>query len=444
MQSVDAAKVKQVVFELSKDSAHFKNEERKQVQTAARIKKLQEQRAKLTAAELALHTRAMDAKVAALRASADLTRTWLCVDMDAFFAACEELDNPTLKSKPMAVGGIGMCCTANYEARKYGVRSAMPGFIARKLCPELVFVKPCFEKYSRVSAATREVFACYDPDFEACSLDEACLDVTDYCTEHGVTGGQVAEELRARVRERTRVTCSCGVAPNRLLAKIASDMNKPDGQIVLPGDADAVAAFMARLPIRKVPGIGKVTEQTLRALGAGTCSDLLALRGVLAALCSTISSDFFIAAALGVGRTCHSEMVREGEVGRKGISMERTFRPVSDRAELEAKCGELAEALAEDMARESLRGRTITLKLKTSNFEVRTRAVTLGHYISAGADICAEALRLLRMELPLELRLMGIRMSSFFQVTSPPPGQKTLSGFLQGSGNGGSRSPPGC
>ncbi|KAL0041976.1 hypothetical protein WJX79_010785 [Trebouxia sp. C0005] len=346
MSGVDKDHIKRVVYEMSKDSPHFKNEQRKQAQTEARIKKLRAKAKAIMPAELAASTKAMDRKMLALEATRDLTKVWAHVDMDAFYAAAEELANPSLKTKPMAVGGIGMVCTANYNARKFGIRAAMPGFIARKLCPELVFVKPDFQKYTKASQATRAIFRDFDPDFEAGSLDEAYLDLTAYCEQHGMTGAEVAEQMRYRVRTETQLTCSVGLGPNTMLAKVASDINKPNGQFALPEDPAALKEFVQGLSLRKVPGIGKVCEQTLKALGMEVCGDLITNRGLIAALFSPIATDSFLSAGLGLGRTVHGEAAKEGEVSRKGISCERTFAAISSTADLEAKCAEIAEHLA--------------------------------------------------------------------------------------------------
>ncbi|KAK9862384.1 hypothetical protein WJX84_004497 [Apatococcus fuscideae] len=444
MAGVDKEHVQKVVYEMSKNSPHFKNEQRKQKQTDERIAKMKQRAHGISQTDLAGLTRSMDAKVAHLETTRDLSRTWLTVDMDAFFAACEELDNPALKTQPMAVGGIGMISTANYVARKYGVRSAMPGFIARELCPQLVFAKPNFSKYTAASRASRVIFADYDAEFSAGSLDEAHLDVTDYCNQHGLSGADVAETIRRRMREEVKLTCSVGVGPNRLLSKVAADMNKPDGQYVVAADLPGIKRFVAALPIRKVPGIGKVAEQTLAAFGVTACQGLLDHKGLLAGLYSPISMDFFLASGLGLGQTQHSEPVADGEVGRKGISCERTFGPISKTGELEAKACELAEKLAEEMADEGLKGKTLTLKLKETTFELRTRAHTSSQFISSVADIRNVALRLLRAEMPIAIRLMGLRMSSFQEIRTLP-GQRSLSAFIQpaaaGSATAGTEQP---
>jgi DNA polymerase kappa len=428
MDNADLNKVKNVVYEMSKDSVHFQNEQRKMQQTEEKIARMKSTAASLSSSELAAKAAAMDARIAELEATRDLTRTWIHVDMDAFFAAVEELSNPSLKGKAFAVGGIGMISTANYAARAYGVRSAMPGFIALKLCPELIFVPTNFEKYRQASEITRKVFAEYDPHFQSASLDEAALDVTDVCAaQGGVSGAEIAAQIREKVELATGgLTCSCGVAPNRTLAKICSDKNKPNGQYVLGSSKPAVEAFVQDLPVRKVPGVGRVTEHVLRAFGIEKCGDIMPHRGLLASLFSPISMEFFLHCALGLGSTQHGESIAQGEIGRKGISTERTFRPLSNRNDLEAKCKELAENLASDMAEENLKGKTLTLKLKLTTFEVRTRAVTLPRYVHTAEDILAAGLKLLRAELPVEIRLMGLRMSHFYEEMKRAPDQPSL------------------
>ncbi|KAK9286662.1 hypothetical protein L1049_015062 [Liquidambar formosana] len=329
----------------------------------------------------------------------------------------------------MAVGSMSMISTANYEARIFGVRAAMPGFIARKLCPELIFVPVDFKKYTYYSDLTRKVFQKYDPNFMAASLDEAYLDITEICKEKGITSGEIAEELRTSIYEETGLTCSAGVAPNRLLAKVCSDINKPNGQFVLPNDRMAVMTFISSLPIRKIGGIGKVTEHILRdVFGINTCEEILQKCGFLCALFSRSSSDFFLSVGLGIGKTDTPQFTL-----RKSISNERTFSATQDEALLYQKLVDLAEMLSTDMQKEGLRGRTLTLKLKTASFEVRTRAVTLQKYICSSEDILNHASKLLKAELPISLRLIGLRVSHFnedkFGVPSNPT-QKTLTNFV--------------
>ncbi|KXZ53568.1 hypothetical protein GPECTOR_6g485 [Gonium pectorale] len=422
MEGVDKEHVQRVVYEMSKDSAHFKNEQRKAVALEAKMARMRERSAALTPAELAAAARSVDARIASLEARRDLSRTWLHADMDCFYAAVHELERPELKSLPMAVGGIGMISTANYVARKFGVRSAMPGFIAKRLCPQLVFVPLDFPRYTAAAERVRAVFAQFDPAFESGGLDEAYLDITDYCREAGCSGEEAAAELRRRVREATGLTCSAGVAANRMLAKararaegICSDINKPDGQYVLPHSRAAVISFMDTLPARKIPCIGRVTESLLRGvLDVSTCGQLLGpQRARLPLLFSDTSAAFFLEAALGIAPTRHPPKVDTSvEPGRKGMSCERTFRAMRDAAAQEEMARQLVDSLAADMASEGLEGRNITLKLKLSTFEVRTRAATLPRHARCAADMLPAVLRLLRAEMPVELRLMGVRMAA--------------------------------
>ena len=193
------------------------------------------------------------------------------VDMDAFYAAVEEKDDPSLKTCPMAVGGMGMLTTSNYLARKFGVRAGMPGFIGKKLCPQLKIVPTNFSKYRAVSAQVREVFKEYDKNFCPMSLDEAYLNLTDYLLSHpSLTPGTVVNEMRAKIQEKTTLTASAGISLNCLVSKICSDLNKPNGQYELL-DEDEMRKFVAQLPIRKVGGIGNVTEQMLDVFGVKTC-----------------------------------------------------------------------------------------------------------------------------------------------------------------------------
>ncbi|XP_056163568.1 DNA polymerase kappa isoform X1 [Syzygium oleosum] len=450
MEGVDKEKVQRVVYEMSKGSKYFENEERKEAFIRQKIERMRARSMKLTAAELAHYQTVADKRILELEATRDLSRVWLHVDMDAFYAAVETLSDPSLKGRPMAVGGMSMISTANYEARRFGVRAAMPGFIARKLCPDLIFVPIDFEKYTYCSDLTRKVFQRYDPNFIAASLDEAYLDITEVCKERGVSCGEVAEELRNTVFEETGLTCSAGVAANRLLAKVCSDINKPNGQFVLPNDRLAVMTFISSLPIRKIGGIGKVTECILTdVLGISTCEEMLQKGGYLCSLFSRSSAvvlsfssinnlevltDFFLSVGLGLGETDPPQMRL-----RKSISNERTFQATDNEALLYQKLDELAELLSSDMQKEGLHGRTLTLKLKTSSFEVRTRALTLQNYISSRDDIYKYASKLLKAELPISLRLIGLRVSQFKEdkVGAPSdPTQKTLLSFMSADASG--------
>ncbi|XP_021717127.1 DNA polymerase kappa-like isoform X2 [Chenopodium quinoa] len=428
MDGVDKEKVQRIVYEMSKGSKYFENEERKEALMRQRTDNMRERLGKLSNTDIAHYQKIAERRITELEATRDLSRIWLHVDMDAFYAAVETLSNPSLKGKPMAVGGMSMISTANYEARRYGVRAAMPGFIARKLCPELIFVPVDFEKYTYYSTLTRKVFQRYDLNFISASLDEAYLDITEVCRERDVRSDEVAEEIRRGVFEETGLTCSAGVGPNRLLAKVCSDINKPNGQFILPNDRIAVMTFISSLPIRKIGGIGKVTEHILRtAFEIDTCKDLLDKGGFLCALFSPSSADFFLSVGLGLGST-DTPQARL----RKSMSNERTFSATEDEAFLYQKLAELSHILSTDLQKEGLHGRTLTLKLKTASFEVRTRAVTLPKCICSSEDILLHAKKLLKAELPASLRLIGLRVSQFSEDKGGPsdPLQKSITNFV--------------
>lgn len=291
MDGVDKEKVQRIVYEMSKGSKYFENEQRKEAFIKQKIGSLRSQVDKFTDKDISHFQMIANKKILELEASRDLSKVWLHIDMDAFYAAVETLENPSLQGKPMAVGGLSMISTANYEARKFGVRAAMPGFIACKLCPDLIFVPTNFEKYTFHSELTRKVFRRYDPDFMAASLDEAYLNITEVCINRGISSDEVASELRNAIFKETGLTCSAGVAPNFMLAKVCSDINKPNGQFILPNDRKAIMTFISSLPIRKIGGIGKVTEHVLRdVLGIKTCDDMLQKGAFLCALFSSCSS----------------------------------------------------------------------------------------------------------------------------------------------------------
>jgi len=352
----------------------------------------------------------------------DLHSTWLHVDMDMFYAAVAIRDNPKLKGKPVAVGGMAMISTSNYEARKYGVRSAMPGFIAMKLCPSLIFVRSDFAKYKAIAVQIRTIFSKYDPHFEAVSLDEAYLNITKYIANvnnnnnnsninnsstnnsdnnlnddngnnsnhnHAVNGEIVAQEIRAAIFNTTHLTASAGIACNRMLSKICSDMNKPNGQFCLPSNHEAIHEFLFTLPVRKVPGIGKVMERTLHSLGIHTCGDILKIDSAITIYeyFSQRTSAWLLSKALGISSSYSDGFSKSSVNKRKSISVERTFRAASALVELENYIKKLSVALFKHVQKQRGKGKTITLKMKTTAFHVRSRSLTLDRHISSLHDI---------------------------------------------------------
>ena len=380
--------------------------------------------------------------VESLGAERDLTRTIVHVDMDMYYAAVEMRDNPALRDVPMAVGGMGMLSTSNYAARKFGVRAAMPGFIAKKLCPNLVIVPGNMEKYAAVSEVVRGVFREYDPNFAPMSLDEAYLDITELLSRHQVdkdsqeTAWSIVNEMRSKIHERTQLTASAGIAPNCFLAKVCSDLNKPNGQYELRPDAEEVIEFVSGLAIRKVGGIGNVQEQLLKGIGVQTCRDLYVKRAEIRLLFSELSFEFYLAVSQGIGS---SRIEPPEDRERKSISTETTFSDNSDRDSLLAILRDLCKDLSSDCQTKGITGQAVTVKIKSHDFKLKTKVSQLCDFSNDEELIHATAKKILLFlldnseEQPLALRLMGVRLSGLQDKESAAskPRQKNILTFMK-------------
>ena len=443
MEGLDKDRINKIIHEASKGSKFYENERRKEEKTKERLKAMKSELEKYTKDDRNKALLEADRVLNKLREQNDLSRTIVHIDMDAFYAAVEMRDDPKLKDVPMAVGGNSMLSTSNYLARKYGVRAAMPGFIAKKLCPKLVIVPTHFDKYRKVSNEIREVFSEYDSNFLPLSLDEAYLDLTEYIEENffrypNVEGQELVEvivnEIRTKIYDKTSLTASAGIASNTMLAKICSDLNKPNGQYILKSDFNVIAHFLKELPIRKVKGIGKVSGQMLSVLGIVKCGDLYSKRDVLYLLFSSTSFSYFMDIYLGIG----SNRLEHGE--RKSLSAERTFRNESNKEQLLKICYSICEDVSEDLTKHNLQGKTVTLKYKLSNFITKTRAKTLPYPVHKTGELYTISKEILLNELngyksqeEFELRLMGVRVSQF--VEGDGRKQNTIDQFLKGKGD---------
>ncbi|SEJ99588.1 DNA polymerase-4 [Sphingobium sp. AP50] len=328
------------------------------------------------------------------------------IDMDAFYASVEQRDDPALRGLPIAVGGggpRGVVATCSYEARKFGVRSAMPGARARRLCPDLVFVKPRFEVYRAVSAQVREIFGRFTDIIQPLSLDEAYLDVT--VNKPGIASAtQIAEEIRRMIRDETGLTASAGVSYNKLIAKLASDQNKPDGICVIrPGQGEA---FIAAMPVRRIHGVGPVTAKRMQALGIETGADLHAhdLRFLQTHFGS--AADFYYRAAKGEDdRPVHERQTR------KSVSVEDTFfDDLIEEAPLVAELDRIAVNLWTRIEKAQAWGRTIVLKLKFADFQIVTRSRSFATPVRSPTLLAQAGRDLLLAQLPLPkgVRLLGL------------------------------------
>ncbi|HEX8669937.1 MAG TPA: DNA polymerase IV [Allosphingosinicella sp.] len=337
------------------------------------------------------------------------------VDMDAFYASVEQRDDPELRGKPLAVGGgvRGVVAAASYEARKYGVRSAMPAVTAKRRCPELIFVKPRFDAYRAVSNQIRAIFLDYTPHVEPLSLDEAYLDVTEDLKGIGIATA-IAEEIRARIRADTGLTASAGVSYNKFLAKLASDQNKPDGLCVItPGRG---AAFVETLPVSRFHGVGPKTAEKMARLGIETGADLRARSLQFLAAHFGSSAQYYHDLARGI---CNREV--KADRPYKSVSAEDTFlTDLSDGEALLAELERIGRHVWEKRVEpKGLAGRTVSLKVKYADFQIVTRARSLGRNVSGVDEFLEVGLTLLRSLLPTpkSIRLLGLGLSGLAEAT---------------------------
>ncbi|MGJ8548306.1 DNA polymerase IV [Winogradskyella wichelsiae] len=339
------------------------------------------------------------------------------VDMDAFYASVAQLDNPELKGKAIAVGGggkRGVISAASYEARKFGVKSAMSGKLAIKLCPHLIFVKTDFERYSKISQQIRSIFLDYTDLVEPLSLDEAYLDVTQ--NKKGLySASLIAEEIRARIYKEVGLTASAGISINKFIAKVASDYNKPNGQkTVNPED---VLPFLEELDIRKFYGVGKVTAEKMYQKGIFTGKDL------------KIKSIDYLSENFGksgryyynVVRGIHTSEVKPNRI-RKSLAAERTFSEnLSSEIFMLEKLEHIAEEVSKRLQKSDVSGKTITLKIKYSDFTLQTRSKTLPYFVKEASIILETAKDLLyQNKLNNSVRLLGISLSNLNTNTKVP------------------------
>ena len=332
------------------------------------------------------------------------------IDMDAFFASVEQRDNPDLRGRPVAVGGArerGVVAAASYEARRFGVRSAMPSVTARRKCPDLIFVKPRFEVYKAVSGQIRAIFAEYTPLIEPLSLDEAYLDVTENLK--GIASAtQIAEEIRARIRAETGLTASAGVSYNKFLAKLASDQNKPDGLFVITPRMGP--AFVEALPVGRFHGVGPATEARMHRLGIRTGADLKAQPASILEQHFGKAGPYFHAIARGIDH----RPVRPDRI-RKSVGAENTFeRDLFNFEEMRHELQPLIDKVWRWCESSGVRGRTVTLKVKYADFRQITRSRSLSHDIQSRALLERISLDLLSPLLPTQqgVRLLGVTLSA--------------------------------
>jgi len=359
-----------------------------------------------------------------------MPRVFLHVDMDAFFASIEQRDNPELRGKPLVVGAAadrrGVVCAASYEARKFGVRSAMPSRTAAKLCPAAIFVRPRMDVYRSESRLIMEVLRGFSDVIEQVSVDEAYLDISSRCESPEGDAAlfeavPMAKELKQRIRDERQLTASIGIASNRFLSKLGSDFQKPDGLTLIP-DRDKVE-FLRPLPVSRIPGVGPVTARTLAARGFQLIADLQdrseELPGIVGSWASKLRERAF----------GNDDRPIDTSDERKSISSETTFEVDTDhRPTLRHALKELADDVASTLAKESALAHTVQVKVRYSDFTTLTRQVRLELPVASAGEIYRAACHLLARDKLVQrpLRLIGIGLS-----TLVPPSPQLLLPFVE-------------
>ncbi|MFC2110157.1 DNA polymerase IV [Bacteroidota bacterium] len=337
------------------------------------------------------------------------TRKIIHVDMDAFFASVEQLDNPDLRGKPIAVSGgeiRGVVSAASYEARKFGVKSAMPGVLAKKLCPELIFVPSNFARYKEISAQIKKIFFEYTDLVEPLSLDEAYLDVTKN-KKNNPSATLIAQEIRQRIFDEVGLTASAGISVNKFVAKIATDINKPNGQKTIP--QEEILDFLEELAIEKFYGIGKVTQKKMYSLGIFTGKDLKQKsEGFLLEHFKSSGTYYY-----NIVRGVYTSEVKSHRV-RKSVAAEHTFAEnLTSEIYMLEKLEKIAEELEKRLLKTNVAAKTITLKIKYSDFTQQTRSRTLPYFVKEKSMLLEVVKDLLFQDkMNNSVRLLGISVTN--------------------------------
>ena len=331
------------------------------------------------------------------------------IDMDAFYASVEQMDNPDLRGKPIAVGGSenrGVVAAASYEARKFGVRSAISGVLAKKNCPELIFVKPRFDRYKEISKKIHAIFHDYTDLVEPLSLDEAYLDVT-HNKKGNPSATLLAQEIRTRILNEVGLTASAGISVNKFVAKIASDYNKPNGQKTV--NPDEVMSFLEESPIRKFYGVGKVTTEKMYQLGIFTGLELKSKTLEFLSTHFGKSGAFYYHVVRGI----HDSEVKPDRI-TKSVAAEHTFDTnLSSEIFMLEQLEKIATSLERRLKKQNIAGKTVTLKIKYSDFSQQTRSKTVPYFIADKGLILENVKELLYQErMKDSVRLLGISLSN--------------------------------
>ena len=418
MKGIDHEKIEKIIYETTKNSRIFKKKEEDLNYLKQEVALLEKKLENFHKNDILYNQvkKLADSRIEFLKEQRRYDKIWLHLDMDMFFAAVEIRDNPSLKDIPMAVGNMSMISTSNYIARKYGVRSAMPGFIAMKLCPQLKLVQHHYTKYKNESIKIMNILEEYDIFIESMGLDEAYLDLTDYCknkkiyTKEGII--EVANEIKKKIFEETKLTCSCGIACNKTLAKICSDYNKPNGLFYLDYEPNIIEEFISKLSIRKIPFIGSKTESKLNLLNIFTCKDLIE-RYIDLFYLNEESFDFYMKNCYGIGTYEHSEYQEE-----KSISRSESFFMTGDKEILLKVLFNLNEKVIKDMEKSNvLNCKTLTVEIIGFSERKTSKCFTNKYGLPNKKSILNKSLELFNelLEREKKVRMIRIKVSGLIR-----------------------------
>jgi DNA polymerase kappa len=416
----ERARIDKLIEEASKGGRFYQHQLRRQEILDQKIHLALQKLHKATESEKRRAEKDVDELVRALEDCKVIGRVYVHVDLDAFFAAVEERDHPEYRGKPLAVGGMAMLSTANYVARKYGVSSAMPGYIAKKLCPDLIITKHNSKAYKEASNQARNVFAKYDPEFSSFSWDEASLDITGCLEANSITEPEEIEklihEMRMQITKDTNgLTCSAGIAQNRFLSKLCSNLKKPDGQFSLL-EYPNPQTFILTQPIRKLWGVGKVTCSLLKGvLGVETCQELWDKRHLLPVFMTPAIVRVLVRCLLGLSA---EEDPFENRPGKYSRSCETTFSPIFSPkiADVREILLDLSRDVYKTLEKEGYRAQNVGLKIKTADFEVSSRSKSIRIAVNDPQVFYDIACDLFKQSKPESVRLLGVRAGNLVPV----------------------------
>ena len=432
MEGLDKEKIAEIIYEATKNSRIFKKNEEELKILKDEIDKINKDLINFHKQEILYNQvkKKADSRLEFLKSQIRFDKIWLHLDMDMFYAAVEIRDNPSLGKIPMCVGNKSMISTSNYIARKYGVRSAMPGFIAEKLCPNLKFVSGNFHKYHIESDKIMNVIMEYDDNYESMGLDEAYADLSKYCFEHNIKCEddiiKLGKEIKKKIYDVTKLTCSIGIASNKTLAKICSDYNKPDGLFYLKFNQDSIVEFMKPMNIRKIPFIGNKTEKRLNYLNIFICEDLIN-RYVDLYYLDEESFDFYMKNCYGIGSYEHREIQDE-----KSISRSFTFKMNGDINYLRGILDNLTRRVLKDMERSKVNCKTVTVEVTNITEKKNSKGKTISKGYQSGILIFETAFDLLRelLEKGVQIRMLRVKVSGLIKYEDEDEKGKRITSYF--------------